>query len=287
MTPLQSLVEFIDSYRKGDLASRWTSDRPDEIGHAERTLNQLLAELSQRRRERINFIGAVAHDINNPLTTIGMGCDLILRKREAISEEQVFAIVEKIKGQVVRLHHLTEDLLVAAKENRPVWSHKVSRFSLAGVAAAVVDLSRSSDPWHSYAIHVTEPHIELVADPDRITQVITNLISNAAKYSPKGTEIELVVGREKNRAFIEVRDRGVGIPEEKKASVFQAFSRLSSGMQMSGGTGLGLVIVKDIVESYSGKIRILDRKGGGTAFRVEIPDETLRGEKAPESRMSS
>jgi signal transduction histidine kinase len=216
------------------------------------------------------FIGAVAHDIRNPLTTIGVTCELLLGGRHELSP-QVLKIVSRMRDQVARLDHLTGDLLLAAKEGRPVWEVRSSKIQLDTLASQILKTAQETDKEHRYSFETDGNSMELTADPDRIAQILTNLLTNAAKYSSAGSEIEVSLSSSDRVVALEVRDRGIGIPAEKRSWVYKPFARLKSGMDMSQGTGLGLATVKEIVESHKGSIQIQDRDGGGTCFRVELP----------------
>lgn len=270
--PVQSLHTLVQRYKNGELSARWNSTVSNEIGLIGQTINRVADDAQQRQSERIEFVGSVVHDLKNPLSAISLNCDLILRNKDQISQETAIKSIERIKTQTDRLKRLAEDLLKTTKNERVAWDIQMSNFSLEQLARDTIELFKASQPDHGYTLEVEGPISEIHADRDRIAQVLINLLSNATKYSPAGTTVEVAVGAESSEAaFVEIRDRGLGIPNDKKATIFEPFERLESAKEMSEGTGLGLAIAKEMVRAHGGNINVHDRDGGGSVFRVSFP----------------
>lgn len=271
LLPIQSLVETIKKVKQGDLSARWHSNRQDEIGVMGQTINETVAELERRRSERIQIMGTITHDLKNPLTAISMSCEFLLRKGSDVSKENALKLVKTIHTQVDRMKRMLEDLLGAVSALRPDLDLRINKVTLQEISSETLSLFRSAHPDRQYMLTAPEQALEIFADKDRLAQVLTNLISNATKYSSTGSDIELALSPGSRSAIIEVRDRGIGIPEHQLASVFQPFSRLEQGRKMNTGHGLGLAAVKNIVDAHHGDIKALTRPGGGTIFRIELP----------------
>jgi signal transduction histidine kinase len=271
LLPIQTLIETIQSVKQGDLSVRSSIRRNDEIGIMSQTINETISELEQRRVERIRIIGAIAHDLKNPLAAVGLSCELLLRKGPELSVDSAIGFAKTIYSQVNRITRMVEDLLKAASAVNPGFSIQVTLANLTRVTKEIVELFKTSYPERKYIFIEKDRIPEIFVDQDRMAQALTNLLSNATKYSEPGTEIEVEVGSESSLVYLEVRDRGIGIPEDKIESVFQPFTRLESGQKMSPGLGLGLATVKGIVKAHSGNISARHRLGGGTVFRIELP----------------
>jgi signal transduction histidine kinase len=273
LVPIQSLVETLKKVRHGDLTARWNTERQDEIGVMGKTINETVAELEQRRIERIRIVSSITHDLKNPLTAISMSCDFLLRKGTEASKENALSLVRNIRTQVDRLKRMIEDLLGAVSALRPGLDLKINKINLSKLTADTVELFQNAHPDRRYSLLQTKESspVEILADQDRIAQALTNLISNATKYSLPGTAIDLTITCERDVAVLEVSDRGIGIPEDKVAEIFQPFSRLEQGRKMNAGLGLGLATVKNIVDAHLGTISAHPRSGGGTVFRLVLP----------------
>jgi signal transduction histidine kinase len=271
LLPIQSLVETVRQVQRGDLSVRWRTDRQDELGVMGRTINETVAELEQRRAERIQLIGSIAHDLRNPLAALGLSCDLLLRRGARASAEATLSVVRNIRSQVGRLQRMTDDLLQAASSARPGLELALDRVDVATVVTETLQLFRNSHADRRFLLRESPSLPEIRADRDRIAQVLTNLLSNATKYSPAGSDVELRLVAAGGEVQIAVTDHGIGIPEEKKEAVFLPFTRLEEGRTMSAGLGLGLSTVQSIVRAHGGKISLESRRGEGTTFQVSLP----------------
>ena len=289
LLPIQSLVETLQKIRSGNLTARWEHHRKDEIGLIGQTVNETVAELEQRRADRIQLISAIAHDLKNPLTAMSLSCDLILNKGPRFTKEATNGIIMNVRSQVDRLRRMADDLLNAASAVKPSLELKISKINLIAVVLEISELFRNSYPDRQFIFVPENKVLEIFADHDRIAQTLTNLLSNAIKYSQPGTEIELGVGLNlsTNSAYIEIRDRGIGIPKDKVDTIFQPFARLENGKTMSTGLGLGLATVSNIVRAHSGIILVQPRQEKGTVFRIELPVEGPNQVQASESHLAS
>ena len=145
-------------------------------------------------------------------------------------------------------------------------------------------------PGIHFEVESTEAAVFVVADRDRVRQVLMNLVENAMKYSPDGGRIELGVEPTGSNARFRVRDEGLGIPADEHARIFDKFYRLDPGMTRGvGGTGLGLYICSELVERMGGRIWVESREGVGSAFFFEIPAGDTRAQRplAPAGREST
>ena len=269
--PIINVIEVAKKIKNGDLSARVHILGNDEFSEMGKNLNDAIHELQLKREERVKFIGSVVHDIKNPLSAISLTCDLALRKETiGITDATQFKIFGRVKSQVDRIKLMADDLLEAAKNGMPHWSISRSKVQLDDILHEAVDMFPMGSKQNLVFLK-ENTDVEISGDRNRLIQVITNLISNALKYSPSGSMVELACGRSDKNAFLEVRDQGLGIPEDKKNLIFEPFTRLEEGKNFSTGTGLGLTIVKEIVEAHHGNITVQPGNAGGTVFRIEFP----------------
>jgi two-component system OmpR family sensor kinase len=189
--------------------------------------------------------------------------------------------MRRIEDEAKRMGCLVEDLLVLARldAQRPSRREPVELLTLARDA---VHDARGLDATR--AVRLVElnrlpsgdsraPAVVVTGDPDRLRQVVGNLVSNAVRHTAAGTPIEVAVGAENGQAVLEVRDHGAGLTPGESARVFERFYRIDSSRQRGhgGGSGLGLSIVAAVVASHSGSVQVLPTPGGGATFQVRLP----------------
>ncbi|PYI53104.1 ATP-binding protein [Paenibacillus flagellatus] len=220
------------------------------------------------------FISIVSHELRTPLASV-LGFMEILLNRDVPKEKQ-HKYMETIYKEANRLSNLINDFLdLQRMESGKQSYHMVPT----DVSALVHDVA---EQWHGKQGHrielEAEPGLLVTADVDRLTQVMHNLISNAVKYSPGADKVAVSVRREGEDAVIEVRDSGLGIPDDAKEKLFNKFYRVdNSDRRQIGGTGLGLAIVKEIVDSHRGTLSFDSELGRGSTFRVRLKTYRVSG----------
>jgi signal transduction histidine kinase len=235
-----------------------------------------LRDVTQQReldRLKDEFVATVSHELRTPLTSM-MGFLEMLREGEAgeLTEEQqrFLAIVYRSSE---RLQRLVGDLLFVARLDAGGLQMQYAAVDVVDVVRDAVEsssaLARSRDVELSGELHEVPP---VVADKERLAQLVANLVSNALKFTPAGGSVTARAFRDGEVAVVEVEDTGIGIPYAEQARVFQRFFRSSTATEQAiPGTGLGLVISKAIAEAHGGSISLRSQPGTGTCFRVELP----------------
>lgn len=234
-------------------------------------LEQLTQSLQLADRRKNAFLGMVGHELRNPIMAFGAGLHLLQRRADGEAAEQVR---QRMDLQVSHMTRLIEDLLDVARIDQGKIVLRAERMNLADAVALAVELSRPQIEArnHQLTIDLPEAPIWLHADQARIAQVVSNLLSNAAKYTPPGGAIRLRVRREGRQVAIEVADTGVGIPAEMQAQVFELFAQLDSGQGQSDGLGIGLALVRQLVTLHGGEIALKESVvGKGSTFLVLLP----------------
>jgi PAS domain S-box-containing protein len=232
--------------------------------------NEQLAEADRRKDE---FLGTLAHELRNPLAPIRHAMT-IARSRKA-SREQVARSLEVVDGQVEHMAVLLDDLLDIARVTQ---GKLVLRREAVEASALVRSALESAGPLieerrHQVIVEVPLQGIALDVDPMRITQVISNLLTNAAKYTDPGGTITVSAAIERRRAVLRVRDNGMGISRSAMPHLFQMFSQVETAVPRSGGgIGIGLALCKGLVELHGGSISVASEGvGHGTTFVIRLP----------------
>jgi PAS domain S-box-containing protein len=243
-------------------------------------LRRLADDLAEQDRRKTEFLATLAHELRNPLAPIRSGLQFM---RRAQSDPAALARVQDIMDrQLDHLVHLVDDLLDVARITRGQVELKPDWIDLAEVLDAAVETSRPliEAARHRLDLRLPSEPLTLYADATRLTQVVSNLLNNAAKYTPRGGAIVLAAERDGDQALIAVSDNGIGIPHESLDEVFTMFTQVSQHAQrMPGGLGIGLSLVRSLVELHGGTIRAASAGlDAGSVFTVRLP---LAGPGAP------
>ncbi|NNE17045.1 MAG: PAS domain-containing protein [Myxococcales bacterium] len=222
------------------------------------------AERAQRFAALGQLATGLAHEIRNPLSSISGSVEMV-REGNALSSEDA-RLLGIVISEVERLNSLVTTMLQVGRPSQ-IRTEELDLRSIAGEVAAVArGEATTSNDLEIDEIKPDEPIVAIV-DPDRMRQVVWNLLKNALQASPRGGRVEVRTGRDPNgRAYLEVADEGPGIEEAQRERLFDMFY---SGRRH--GVGLGLALVRQIVDQHKGRIEIVDRDGPGTCFRVTLP----------------
>ena len=236
-------------------------------------LRRLADDLAEQDRRKMEFLATLAHELRNPLAPIRSGLQLMRRTR---SDPAAIARVQDIMDrQLDHLVHLVDDLLDVARITRGQVELKRDYIPLADVLNAAVETSlpQIETARHRLDVRLPPEPLTLYADATRITQVISNLLNNAAKYTPRGGHIVLAAERDGDLALIAVSDNGIGIPPESLDDVFGMFTQVAHAAHHTpGGLGIGLSLVRSLLELHGGTIHAASAGTGmGSVFTVRLP----------------
>jgi PAS domain S-box-containing protein len=243
-----------------------------------------LGEFIQRKRaersaERLKdeFFAAVSHELRTPLTSIVGYLEVLLDDEELDPTHHRFLTVVERNAQ--RLVRLVGDLLFVAQVEAGQARLEPVEMDLATVAWQAVESAQPRALSGGVTLELDCPTFApMHGDPHRLAQALDNLVSNAIKFTPEGGLVEVRIRHGARATVLEVQDSGIGIPEGEQDRLFERFFRASTVTSRVPGVGLGLTIVKAIIDGHGGTLRVSSREGAGTTFRVELPNgETVAG----------
>ena len=224
-------------------------------------------ELETRQRLE-QFLGIVAHDLRAPLGVVTTSVELLQEHAYDRRRDAIHQILPPIDHATKRMQRLIDDLLDAARIGAGRFQMRYGSMDLAGLAE-VVQAQRATTKTHRITFEAPS-RLEGNWDAQRIEQMLTNLLSNAIRYSPNGGTIRVRVSQEGGQAILSVTDPGIGIAPEQVKKLFQPFFRCDPDVTV-GGTGLGLYIAKAIAEAHGGSISVITQLGKGSSFSVTLP----------------
>ena len=231
----------------------------------------------QRRSEQLKreFVANVSHELRTPLTNIKSYAETIVETGDELPPELKSNFMNVIISETDRMTRIVQDLLTLSKIDYGKMEMNISRFPFLKAVQNVYDaakLNAEQNHRHTMTLHSEGQIPDVNGDRERIEQVITNIVSNAVKYTPDGGKIEIHVGKTGKNAYVRVSDNGIGIPEKDLPRLFDRFYRVDKARSReSGGTGLGLSIAQEILKQHKGNIRIDSVYGEGTDVRITLP----------------
>lgn len=241
-----------------------------------------IAELKRIDRMKTEFISTVSHELRTPLTAISGALGIINGGALGDLPDTAKKMLNIAQKNSQRLIHLVNDLLDMEKLVAGKMHFDMREQPLLPLIQQSLEQNAAYASQYSvtYALDSTiPPHLEIKIDAQRLQQVMANFLSNASKFSPENSVVDVKIEHVYNNVRVTVTDRGLGIPDEFRARIFQKFSQAdSSDTRQKGGTGLGLAICKEIVERMGGKIGFESEMGRGSSFYFEMPTHEIYGE---------
>jgi len=230
----------------------------------------LLRDADRRKDE---FLATLAHELRNPLAPITNAIQIMRLTGDAAAHETARNIVERQLGQMV---HLVDDLLDVSRISRGKVELRIEPTDLLAALQTALETSRPliDAGRHRLTVRLSAPGaVRVNGDPTRLSQILSNLLNNAAKYTPEGGRIEVALEVEDGQAVVSVQDSGIGISEEMLPRVFDMFAQVDRTLERSqGGLGIGLALVRKLVELHGGSVRAYsDGDGRGSRFVVRLP----------------
>jgi len=286
--PLARVEQTAAKIAAGDLSQRIEDYNPsNEIGNLAISLNTMLAQIessfnaqAKSEAKMRRFVGDASHELRTPLVSI-RGYSELYRQGALPNDEAVATAMGRIESESKRMGQLVEDLLTLARIDERRES-KLAPFDLFHLAVDASNDAYATSPDREVSLvgltdDMAPTSAPVIGDESRMRQVVANLLTNAMRYTPAGTPLEIAVGVREDvpgypLSVIEVRDHGPGIHGEDRERVFERFYRTdTSRSRETGGTGLGLSIVAAILEQHDGSVHIEETPGGGATFVISLP----------------
>jgi signal transduction histidine kinase len=272
--PLRRLTAAAGAVAQGQLDQQVPVRSRDELGRLSQAFNEMIARLRAARQMEIDFVANVSHELRTPLTAV-KGLVETLRDG-AVDDHQVRdRFLETVEGETDRLIRLVNDLLLLSRADSEALDLQREPVDLAQLVRATASRLVTQAETKKLVLQVSvSPIAPLVwADPDRIEQVLLNLLDNAIKYSrPEGTVTISVDGGQGGPALVQVRDEGIGIPAEDLPRIGQRFYRADKARSRpQGGSGLGLAIARALVQAHGGRLWLESQEGQGTVVTFTLP----------------
>lgn len=270
LKPLKELSSAIEEISGNDLSNRVEiQGRQDEIGRLARSFNHMMDKVSSSFERQKRFSASAAHELKTPLATILVNLE-VLELDGKTSPDRMEKVLTIVKANTERMIRLVEDLMRLTSDKDHEMEEEVE---LSEVFTITLDelspLIRKKDLTVSIE---NTPDISLTGSRVMLYRVMSNLLENAAKYNREHGSISIVTGRDDNGVTVKIEDTGIGIPEEALPHIFEPFYRVDQSRSRAvGGAGLGLPLVKDIVEKHGGEVTVKSAAGEGTTFILRFP----------------
>ena len=245
----------------------------------EEEMRKAIAKEKELTDIKARFVTMTSHELRTPLAGILASAGLLKQYGDKLSEEKKQRHFSKIEEQVKKMTDLMEDVLTLGKVESGRIQFNPEIINLPAFCQEILsEVKMSLKQEHTYNFRYESEQENIYADEKLLRHILTNLLSNAAKYSPENKQIDFTVISENNQSIFIVRDYGIGIPPEEQKNLFETFYRARNVGNITG-TGLGLAIVKKAVDLHGGNINCLSKIGEGTTFTVNIPVTFVPQEK--------
>jgi signal transduction histidine kinase len=269
--PAVRLVESIERFATGDRSARAAEEGPAEFRAIAHRFNTMAEALADKEEAQLAFLAGVAHDLRNPLTALRVATEMVAPDQPLPPEHRMRQLFARVHRQTERMERMVFDFLDAAQIESGRLELQIERCDARDLARAIVDLFEPAARNHQLVLELPAEPVELDCDPFRIEQVLTNLVSNAIKYSPRGGRVRVAVAREAGGVLLAVTDEGIGIAEQELEHVFEPFRRTGTSAEAIAGVGLGLFVARRIVEAHGGRVSMASTIGKGTTVAVHLP----------------
>ena len=269
--PIANVIETAKLIAKGHFSERSIQkSSTSELQELISTINHLAESLDKHEKLRKQLTGDVAHELRTPMATIQGHIEAMIDGIWVPSTERL----ESLHEEVIRVNTMIGDLHLLAKFESESLILKKEEFKILDLIKSIVMNFEGEYKLNNVSIRYSGGNEIINADRDKLTQVFVNLLSNSLKYTPQDGKVEITVERFEGSVKVSVADNGQGIPEEDVPFIFERFFRADkSRNRLTGGTGIGLAIVKSIIDAHHGSIHVKSKINEGSTFVVIIPKE--------------
>ena len=279
--PMSEMARASEKYAKGDFTKRIGHSNISEIDMLAQSLNKMAEDLAKLDQLRVGFVANVSHELKSPLTCMQGYVQAMLDG--TIAHEDMPKYLEVVQDETRRLTRLVSDLLDLSKMEAGNMPVNKSRFDICELIRRVIIKfeTRIDDKKLDVDVIFNPEQCSVFADPDRIEQVISNLIDNAIKFLEEGGTLSVYTTKGADNVLITVKDNGAGISSDDLPFIFERFYKADKAHTSGKGTGLGLSIAQKIIENHGSRITCRSALGEGTEFTFALPlytDENMNGD---------
>lgn len=267
--PILKTVNVAKQISEGDYAVRIEENtNTTELDELIDAINHLADSLGKQEALRKQLTADVAHELRTPLTSVGTHIEAMIEGVWEPTNQRL----QSCYDEILRIGKIIQDLESLAKVESENLKLDKKQINLSELADKVLGNLEAAISKKNLRVSVEGASSDIFGDPDRISQVLMNLISNAIKYTPDGGQIQILIAEKNQLVKISVKDNGVGISEDEQPYIFERFYRADkSRNRLTGGTGIGLAIVKSIVTAHGGTVEVESHPNEGSCFTVTLP----------------
>src|SRR4029077_8516309 len=233
---------------------------------------QNITYLRDQDRARVNLVAALSHELKTPLTSLTLSAGLLGRSKDSLRPKEQ-DLLASISEDIARLRRLADDLLDLARGSSKMITIRNVEIDLCQLVQSVSKTFRlqADQKQVTLSVNLKTSTSKINGDPVKLSWALSNLISNALRYTPEGGVVDISWETEADAVRLQVSDTGQGIPQQIKDHLFERFTQWNGNGTEPGSSGLGLAIVKEIVEGHGGRILVDSTLGKGTCFTTELP----------------
>jgi two-component system sensor histidine kinase MtrB len=268
--PLSEVAGAMNRFATGERGTRARVRGPEEARRMARSFNEMADALAEQQNRQIAFVGGIAHDLRGPISAMRLGSAALRRGAAKPSEQALDRYLDLMERQTARLERMLGDFLDRTRVEAGKLELRREICDAREVALEAARPFEGLSAAHPVHLSLADEPVPVRCDRGRVEQVLTNLLSNAMKYSPGGGAVDLKVEAGGGFAVLNVTDRGVGIGASDLEKLFQPFSRVG-GSRATPGVGLGLYVSRRIAEAHGGSLNAKSTLGEGSTFEVRLP----------------
>lgn len=269
LRPLNAFSEKVGLITEKSLKERIDDTTPvKELRPLATSFNVMLSRLEKSFARQREFLSDASHELRTPTSVIRSQCDVTLRKER--SEEEYRETITNIGKAAGRMTAIITRILDASRLESKIFHLKVEKIDLHELLDEAVRLLTPTATEHGLKISLNERKVVVMGDKERLSEVFVNLVDNAVKYSTKGGRIDINLSEEGKYAITSISDTGIGMTEKDKDMIFERFYRVDKSREEIPGSGLGLPIVKAVLDAHRGKIDVETEEGRGSTFKVYL-----------------
>jgi two-component system sensor histidine kinase CpxA len=276
--PVRLIKKATTKLGQGDFATRveGVTERNDELGQLANSFNEMAAQLQQNQSAQQRLLGDVSHELRSPMTRLQMA--LGLAQQELTTDQAREQYLQRCQREIERLDQMIENVLALSRLENTIQKADYQQVNLTSLVQGIINDEQFVADEKSIKIELnltdnkSTDDISILADQTLLASAITNVLSNAVKYSPEQSNIIVTLSTSQQEVSLTISDSGDGVPEQALAQLFTPFYRVNLARdRKTGGTGLGLAIAKQAVTAHRGKIFAKNNSSKGLSVTIQIP----------------